>query len=122
MECGENRLKKVGRRSRAEASWEEGRGPTQLVRAHSQRMRSTPSSQVRGEGITETLSLASTYLPLERDEGSWVVGVPEALSSRSGGKLGDSQTDTETDTKTDRKTRRDSCARRPPRVFWAAPL
>lgn len=44
------------------------------------------------------------------------------LSSGSGGKLGDSQTDTETDTKTDRQTRRGSCARRGPRVSWAAPL
>lgn len=50
------------------------------------------------------------------------MSVSEELSSRSGGKLGDSQTDTETDTKTDRQTPKGSCARRRPRVSWAAPL
>lgn len=67
----------MGRGSRAAASWEEGRGPTQPVRAHSRRMRPTLGSQVR-EGITETLSLAPTYLPWETGEGSRDVGVPEA--------------------------------------------
>lgn len=50
------------------------------------------------------------------------MSVSVKLSSKSGGKLGDSQTDTETDTKTDRQTRRGSCARRRPRVSWAASL
>lgn len=50
------------------------------------------------------------------------MSVSGKLSSKGRGKLGDSQTDTETDTKTDRQTRRGSCARRRPRVSWAAPL
>lgn len=41
-------------------------------------MCSTPSSQVRG-GITETLSLAPTYLPWERGESSRDAGVSGGL-------------------------------------------
>lgn len=113
-------MRTTGRGSRAAAPREEGRGPTRPVGAHSRRVCSTPSSRVRG-GITETLSLAPTYLPWERGESS-PVSVSGRLSFGGGGKFGHSQTDTETDTKTDRQTRRGGRARRGPRVSWAAPL